>query len=298
MLFYALIISVSITSIIILLINLVETDRHTSFVKKRMLQTLTTQENMAQVNNLQSPLTEILTKKVDRLTKHFIPERVIEDITSKIRTSNINNMNVSTYFLTKSVIILCTLIILPLGMTAMGISINSGLIILLTILGFMLPDMQIKSVIEKRHKAIMKELSNYIDLLRVCIEAGLDLESGLNKLAEKSKGILKEETQHTTAEIRMGKSLVESLQDMTERINLPDLTSFITLLIQANQMGISISNIMKTQAEQMTIKYVQEQRAKAAKVPVLIIAPMVFFIMPALLVVILGPVVLNLMSAL
>lgn len=297
MIFFSLVISFIIMVIILLLINLRETGKHTSFIKKRIFKAVASESVTSPADNSRSPLTEVLSKKIDQLTKKFVPKNIINNIEIKITTAAIKNFNVANYFLLKLLIIFFILVLFPIYFVLLKIQINQGLIVIFLIVGFWLPDLMLNSQIEKRHKTILKDLPNFIDLLRICIEAGLDLESSLNKIVDKSKGILREETAQAVTEIHMGKSIAEALQDMAKRINFPDFSSFVTLLIQANQMGISISNVLRTQAQLVKLKYMQKLRARAAKTPVMIIVPLVFFILPALMIIIMGPIFINLRQA-
>jgi tight adherence protein C len=284
--------------VLILLINiLLESGKRNSVMRKRLVKALNGNKKISPLERSKSPLTEVLSKKVDNLAKKFLPVNIIKNIEKKIITANMKGFTAATYFLLKIIILFFVLIFIPLAGLFLGFQFNFGLMMLFSIIGFVFPDLILKSKIDKRHKLIIKELPNYIDLLRICIEAGMDLDGGLNKIVEKSSGVLQEETRHAVAEVKMGKSIIDSLQDMADRINFPDFSSFITLLIQANQMGISISSILSNQSRQINLKYFQAMRARAAKIPVLILVPLVFFVLPSLLVIIMGPVIINLSNA-
>ena len=297
MIIYGFIISLSVTSIIIMVIFLIEAGKHSSFLKKRLAKAISAMTKASPVEAARSPLTEALAKKTEVLIQRFVPANIINGISQQITTAKLKNFNVAKFFLLKIIIVIFIMLFFPLYCKMLGISINQGILILFMVLGFFFPDLFLRSKINKLHKKVMEELPNYIDLLRVCVEAGLDMEGALSKLVEKSSGSLRDETAQVASEIHLGKSMPEALQDMAKRIDLADLSSFVTLIIQANQMGISVSNVLRSQSRQINIKQTQLLRAKAAKIPVLILIPMVLFILPALLVVIIGPAIIQVINA-
>lgn len=296
MFFYGITISLALTFLVLLIISLVQTGQHNSFIKKRIAQIQGKTEKMAPQETVLSPLTDIASKKIETLINKFVPQNIITSIEKKIATAKLENMDVAKYFLSKIIIDLFVLIFIPIYFAILKMNLNFGVLAVLLIVGFAFPDLFLKSKIEKRYKAIAQELPNFIDLLRVCIEAGMDMEGALNKIVANSKGLLQEETAQTVTEIKMGKSIAEALQDMAQRINYADFSAFVTMVIQSNQLGISISNVLKSQAQQINVKYLQAMRAKAAKIPVLILIPMVFFILPALLIVIIGPAIIQVIN--
>jgi tight adherence protein C len=297
MFLYGLIISICIAAIVALAYFLLETSKHTYFLQKRLMRAVSTGGKVAPEVANRSHLTEVLSKKTETLVNRFIPHNVVSNLERRVAIAKIKNFTTAQYFLLKAILVAFILVFFPIFALALGLKLNQGIMALLVVLAFFFPDMMLNSSIAKKHKQIIKELPNFIDLLRVCIEAGMDLESGLNKVVDKSQGLLRDEAKQTTTEIRMGKPLAEALQDLSSRIDLDDFSAFITLVIQSNQMGISIANVLKAQSYQVNLKYIQNLRARAAKIPILILIPMVFFILPALLVVIIGPAIIQILSA-
>lgn len=159
------------------------------------------------------------------------------------------------------------------------------------VVGYMLPGMWLGSKIRNRQKAIQKQLPDVIDLLTVCIEAGLALDSAMQRVSEKYTNDLSLEFQRVLSETRVGKRRVDALREMVLRTGVADLATFITAVIQADQLGVAMSKVMRIQADQMRIKRRQRAEEQAHRAPVIMIFPMVFLIFPALYVVILGPAV-------
>ncbi|SMB94871.1 tight adherence protein C [Thermanaeromonas toyohensis ToBE] len=140
-----------------------------------------------------------------------------------------------------------------------------------------------------RQRAIEKALPGVLDLLTVSVEAGLSLDSALLKVVEKSKGPLTQELAFTLQEIRMGKGRAQALRSLADRTGVEELASFTSAIILADQLGLSIGNVLRFHAQQMRLKRQKQAEEAAMKAPVKMLFPLVFFIFPALFVVLLGP---------
>lgn len=156
-------------------------------------------------------------------------------------------------------------------------------------LGWLIPDFYLSKKGTARKQEIEKNLPDALDLLTVSVEAGLGFDGALAKVANKKKGVLSDEFMVALQEIKMGKPRAEALRDMSKRTDVDDLTSFTGSVILADQLGISIGNILRLQSEQIRQKRRQRAEEAAMKTPIKIIIPMVFFIFPAIFVVLLGP---------
>ncbi|MCL4517340.1 MAG: type II secretion system F family protein [Firmicutes bacterium] len=160
-------------------------------------------------------------------------------------------------------------------------------------LGAYLPLFWLGRLIVRRRRRMSRVLPFAMDLLAVSVEAGLGFDAALAKVVEKAKGPLVEEFFRTLQEMRMGKSRREALRSLAHRVELPELTSFVITLIQADQLGTSIARILRILSEQMRTKRGQQAEAMALRTPVKMLFPMIFFIFPALLVILFGPVFLS-----
>lgn len=170
-------------------------------------------------------------------------------------------------------------------------------ITVLFVFGYIGPNLWLKSLIQRRQKAIQKSLPDVLDLLCVSVEAGLGFDSAVSKVVEKMKGPLSEEFSRMMQEIRMNKSRRDALRDLANRVNLPDLSTFVASIIQADQLGVSIAKVLRVQSEQMRIKRRLRAQEQAQKAAVKMIFPLVFFIFPAMFIVLLGPVIIQIMAA-
>jgi tight adherence protein C len=193
-----------------------------------------------------------------------------------------------------------------LGLPVMILLLNSTLrmdvsdlitiIIALVIIGFLFPNMMLNSKIRKRQSEITKSLPDIMDLLTVSVEAGLTFDSALSKVVEKMPGPLAREFETVLQEIKVGKSKKEALYQMSDRIGVQDLRSFVSAVVQADQLGVSLGRVLRLQAEQIRRNRKQRISEKAMKAPVKMLIPMVVFIFPVIFIVLLGPVVINLIE--
>lgn len=156
-------------------------------------------------------------------------------------------------------------------------------------MGAYLPKFWLSSRIKARQKMILKSLPDAFDLVTTCVEAGLGLDAALGRVADNVEGPFAEEMHITMREISLGKLRREALKEMADRVQIPDLTTFITAVVQAETMGTSIATVLRVQAEQMRTKRRQRAEQQAQQAPVKMIFPLVLFIFPTLFIVILGP---------
>ena len=172
---------------------------------------------------------------------------------------------------------------------------------LLGLSGFLLPDVILNRIISKRSRSIFNAFPNALDLLAVCVEAGMGLDSSLNRVGEEIRidsKILSDELKLLNLELRAGKSRKQALEDFAMRSDLDDVRSFTTLLIQADKFGTSIAESLRVYSDTFRTKRYQRAEEIAARLPVKLIFPLVFFIFPALFVVILGPAAIRIYQAL
>jgi tight adherence protein C len=164
-------------------------------------------------------------------------------------------------------------------------------------LGFFLPPMLLKSRIQRRQNLIIKAMPDALDLLTVCVEAGLGFDQAMSKVAEKWENELSLAFERVINEVRLGKLRREALRDMADRMDIPDMTSFVAAIIQADQLGVSMGKVLRIQSDQMRLKRRQRAEKKAHEAPVKMLIPMAFLIFPSIYIVLLGPAALILMNS-
>ena len=165
-------------------------------------------------------------------------------------------------------------------------------VVLLVAIGFYLPGFILNSRVKARQKAITRSLPDALDMLVVCVEAGMGLDAAIyrvcTELSQKDP-ILSSELRLLTLELRAGKSRREALKNLSNRVGLEDLGSLVAMLIQTDMFGTSIAQTLWVYADSMRTKRFQLAEELAAKLPVKLLFPLMFFIFPTLLIVILGP---------
>lgn len=164
------------------------------------------------------------------------------------------------------------------------------------ILGYMLPVMWLGRQINGRKTSIQKALPDALDLLCISVEAGLAFDLALQRVTQKWDDELSREFKRVLSDVRLGRTRREALKDLAQRTGVEDVQTFTSAVIQADQLGVSMSKILRIQADQMRVRRRQRAEALAQQAPIKMLFPMVFLIFPALFVVILGPAVPKLMS--
>jgi tight adherence protein C len=154
----------------------------------------------------------------------------------------------------------------------------------------------LSSRIRKRKQAIQKQLPEVLDLLSVSVEAGLGFDAALQRISDRAKGPLIDELNATYREITLGRSRAEALRNFEARCGLEEVKSFVSSIIQAEQLGISLKNVLKSQAQQMRLLKRQKVEERAMKTPVKIILPLVGFVFPVLFIILLGPAIINIIG--
>jgi len=158
------------------------------------------------------------------------------------------------------------------------------------ILGWFVPDLIVSRRIVERRRQILRALPDALDLLVISVEAGLGFDAAMQRLVEKSDNALTREFARVLAELKVGRSRREALRDVIERTQVPDLTNFISALLQAEQLGVSVSKVLTVQADQMRVLRRQRAEQQAAQAPLKMLIPLAMFIFPALCIIILGPI--------
>jgi tight adherence protein C len=160
-------------------------------------------------------------------------------------------------------------------------------------LGASIPSLAVKQARDKRVERIERELPEVLDLLAVSVEAGVGLEGAIRSVSDRFDGPLGDELSHVLSEMELGTSRKEALQHLRERTDVPDLDGFVLSLLQASALGMPLTRVLRTEADELRRRRRQRVREAAAKLPVKLIFPLIFFIMPATFVVLVGPAVIR-----
>jgi len=158
--------------------------------------------------------------------------------------------------------------------------------------GYTIPEFWLGGRVKRRQKDILLQIPDALDLLTISVRAGLGFDAALGKVVEKLQGPLSDEFRRALAEVRVGKARREALRDIVPRTEVVPLSNFIGAIIQAEQLGVSISKVLQVQSEQLRIERRQRAEEQAAKAPIKMLFPLVGCIFPSLFIVILGPAII------
>lgn len=175
--------------------------------------------------------------------------------------------------------------------------IKIGYFMLSVIIGFFLPDLWLRERIRRRQEQIRRALPDVIDLLSLSVEAGLDFMLAVNRVVRESEpNPFIEELGKMWQETRIGRTRREALLNMAKRINIPDVSSFVRTLVQADRMGTSIAEALHNLSQEVRMQRFQQTEKLALQAPVKLLIPLMLFILPAVLVVVAGPVLIQFMK--
>jgi tight adherence protein C len=161
------------------------------------------------------------------------------------------------------------------------------------LLGYWLPNVVLTNAVQRRQSEIRSALADSIDLLTICVEAGLGFDAALAHVSRNTDGPLADEFYRTLQEVQLGRSRNEAMRNLAARSNVPELRAFVLAMVQADVFGVSVANVLRIQAKDMRVKRRQLAEERAMKVPIKVLFPVLFCIFPALFVVILGPAIMR-----
>ncbi len=171
---------------------------------------------------------------------------------------------------------------------------NNWVIASATLLGLMLPDFMLNSKVKKRKYSIVRILPETIDLLGLCVGAGLDFMAALRWIVDKvAMNPMVEELMMVLKEINVGKPRVEALRAMSKRIDIPDVTSFVRILVQADRMGTPVEETFRILSEDTRMRRFHRGERQAMKAPLKMLIPLIFCILPVILIIVAGPILIK-----
>jgi len=235
-----------------------------------------------------------LAKRVGEFSARFTPEKLLQETTLKLELAgNPGRIDASTFLATRFVGaglfggLLALISNLPQVTWPLGRIIL--VVTLFTVLGFFFPQMWLSARITRRQNEVRKALPDALDLLTICVEAGLGFEAAMSKVADKWENELSIMFGRCIREIQLGKTQREALRDMADRIGLTELTSFVAAVIQSQLLGVSMAKVLRIQSDQMRMKRRQRAEEEAHKAPVKMIIPMALLTFPSIMIILMAP---------
>ena len=255
---------------------------------------------------MSQPLTERIlipiARKFGEIATRFTPQNALQDTARKLELAgNPRGMDPTIFWAARFGaaigIFVLFLFLFSVGNVDWSWGRRIMVIGLFSLLGFYLPQMMVQSKIDRRQKEIKKSMPDALDLLTICVEAGLGFDGAMSKVSEKWDNELALAFTRTLREVQLGKVRREALRDMSDRIGLPEMTSFVAAIIQSEQLGVSMSKVLRIQSDQMRMKRRQAAEEEAHKAPIKMLFPMVLLIFPTILIILLGPAILMIMQS-
>ncbi len=247
---------------------------------------------------MQQPFTQRvlvpLLQRIGELSSGFTPQKVLQDTTRKLEIAgNPGRIDAATFLASRFVVALFFGGILlmvglfspnkwPLGQTLLAV-------VVFTVIGFFFPQLWLQSRINARQKEIRKAMPDALDLLTICVEAGLGFEAAMSKVSEKWENQLSLALLRTIREIQLGKARRDAMRDMADRIGIPEMTSFVAAIIQSEVLGVSLAKVLRIQSDQMRVRRRQRAEEQAHQAPVKMILPLAFLIFPSIFIILLTP---------
>lgn len=242
-----------------------------------------------------------IVNKVGEISARFTPQKAIQDTAKKMELAgNPWPIDAATFLAIRFILA----VVLGGFVTAMfmlspnpNLGDNALYIFGATFAGFFLPHLMLTSRITNRQKEIRKAMPDALDLLTICVEAGLGFDAAMSKVSEKWDNQLALAFARTIREVQLGKPRRDALRDMSDRLGIAEMTSFVAALIQSEQLGVSMAKILRIQSDQMRIKRRQRAEEEAHKAPVKMVLPMAFLMFPTILIIILTPAALQIATS-
>ncbi len=244
-----------------------------------------------------------IARKLGEVAIRFTPQNALQSISKKLELAGSPARLDPTIFLASQFIAMAlfaglVVLVFTVGPTKW----SAGRIILAALLfgllGFYFPQLWLSSKITRRQTNIRRAMPDALDLLTICVEAGLGFDAAMAKVSEKWQTELSLAFARVIQEIQLGKMRREALRDMADRIGIPEMTSFVAAVIQSESLGVSLAKVLRIQSDQMRIRRRQRAEEEAHKAPIKMLIPMGLLIFPSLLIVLLTPAGLRLIGTL
>jgi tight adherence protein C len=233
-------------------------------------------------------------KRVGDLSTRFTPQRALEETTRKLELAgNPGRIDAATFLSTRFVgaLVFGGLLLLIAFISPNKWPITRTVLVVgvFTVLGFFFPQLWLQSRINRRQNEVRKAMPDALDLLTICVEAGLGFDAAMAKVSEKWVNELSIAFGRCIREVQLGKTQRQALRDMADRLGIPEMTSFVAAVIQSQILGVSLAKVLRIQSDQMRMKRRQRAEEEAHKAPVKMILPMAFLTFPSIMIILLTP---------
>jgi tight adherence protein C len=243
-----------------------------------------------------------LARKLGEVAIRFTPQNALQSSARKLELAGNPGrldptMFLSLQFIVSALIGGLLLLVFSLGKSNFGMGQRLLFIIGGFVLGFFLPQLWLSSKISRRQKEVRRAMPDALDLLTICVEAGLGFDMAMQKVSEKWQSELSNAFARVIQEVALGKVRREAMKDMADRLGIPEMTSFVAAVIQSEQLGVSMAKVLRIQSDQMRVKRRQLAEEEAHKAPVKMLIPMALLIFPSLMITLMTPAALRMMNS-
>jgi tight adherence protein C len=241
-------------------------------------------------------------RRLGEVVLRFTPQKSIQTISKKLeQADNPFNIDPTIFFAGKIILgVTLSLVLFFVGFIQGPESPLHGKTIYLGLggaaFGYFMPELLLKSIIDRRLKAVKKAMPDALDLLTICVEAGLGFDAAMAKVYEKWDNELGRAFGRVIREIQLGKIRREARRDMADRLGIPEMTSFVAAVIQSEQLGVSMANVLRIQSDQMRVKRRQAAEEEAHKAPIKMLIPIAFLIFPSICIVLMTPAAIEIVT--
>lgn len=230
-------------------------------------------------------------RRIANMVKRISPKGVVESTSHKLELAGILEvLGTNVYFTVKFILPIIFLFIYVLLLVFFDFSLIINILLLIPIpISYFLPDIYLRNKIASRQDEIRRTLPNALDMLTITVEAGMGFDAALSRITKNLKGPLGEELDKMLKEMNVGIPRREAFRNLVKRTDVSDLDSFVSSIIQAEVLGISVGNVLRTQASELRNRRSIRAEEAGIKAPLKLVFPLIICLLPALIIIIVGP---------
>lgn len=238
--------------------------------------------------------------RIGELAQRFTPQATLESARLRLEMAgNPMQMNPAFFLMLRFVfaVLFGGILFLILARTGGNWLQGLGISLLFLLIGFAFPSLWLSGRIKARQKAVFRAMPDALDLLTISVEAGLGFDAAMSKVHEKWINELALEFGRVIQEIRLGKLRRDALRDMSDRLGVAEMSSFVAAVIQSEQLGVSMAKVLRIQSDQMRVRRRQMAEEEAHKAPIKMVFPIALLIFPSIMIILLGPAAMLLLTS-
>ncbi len=224
----------------------------------------------------------------------FLPYEVMEHTDQRLQRTGVSYLLSAEQFIALRILV-AVLAPVVVWFSMLGMNVWEPIwLVVAPLVGFLLPDIWLNDTRKRRESDVIRTLPVYLDFITMCVEAGLNFQGALSQAMEKAPpGALRNEFAIVLRDMRSGLARADALRRMAERLDITEITSFVSAIIQAEKMGASLANVLRVQADQRRSERFQRAEKMAMEAPVKLVAPLIIFIFPVTFIILGFPIIMK-----